>query len=259
MNRDVSEILLMVRVLGPVDVQTTDGPVVPGGPLERTLLAALALSVNHAVSSGQLAEILWPDGAPATRDNTLQTYVSRLRHIMGADRVRSVDHSYELELAPDELDALAFDQLVLDANALRSDPDRCLDRCRSALRLWRGVPFGELAEYDPFRLEAIRLDEARLFAVELQLECQILLGSEQIAVGALEALAMEYPFREQIWRLLIAALALSGRRTEALRSCQELRSRLAEVGLVPIIGIRELESAILADSDDLRSMVSDRA
>jgi DNA-binding SARP family transcriptional activator len=247
--------LKMVRVLGPVDVVMADGPTIPGGRLERTLFAALALSTNRAVSRDQLSHILWGDSPPSSRDNTLQTYVSRLRHLLGHERIRSEDHSYVLDLTRTEIDAILFEDTVTRAAAAVSDPERCLALCTEALGLWRGVPFGELADHDPFRLEAIRLDEIRQFVVELRLASQISIGREEMVVGSLTALADEYPYRERIWFLLIAALALCGRRTEALRAYYDLHQRLAEVGLAPIAEIRALETAILDEVDDLRAHV----
>jgi DNA-binding SARP family transcriptional activator len=247
--------IVMVRVLGPVDVLTTDGPLTPGGRLERTTFAALALAANHAVPADQLAQILWGDAPPPSRDNTLQTYVARLRKLVGHERIRSEDHSYALAITPDEIDAAVFERLVAEATSVRSDPERCLQRCDEALAHWRGVAFGELADRDPFRLESVRLDEIRLAAVELRFASEIGLGHEEIVVGAVRALADEYPFREHIWYLSIAALALSGRRTEALRACHDLRGRLAEVGLEPIARLRWLEAAILDDTGDIRASV----
>jgi DNA-binding SARP family transcriptional activator len=242
----------MARVLGPVDVLLAGRPTGLGGRLERTLFAALALSANHAVSADQLAAILWQAAPPPSRDNTLQTYVSRLRHLVGHDRIRSVDHSYVLEVAPAEVDAVIFERLASEAASDRAEASRCLELATDALDLWRGVPFGELAEFDPFRLEAIRLDEIRLFVVELRLASEIALGREDLVVGALEALADEYPYRERIWHLLISALALCGRRTEALRSYQDLRGRLGEIGLQPIPELRLLEQVIINENGDPR-------
>lgn len=244
--------LVMARVLGPIDVVTVDGVVSIGSRLERALFAALALSANHAVSSDQLAEILWGSEPPPSRDNTLQTYVSRLRTTLGGERIATESNSYVLRVADDELDALVFNTLVAKAAAGRNDPAGCLERCESALSLWRGVPFGEFNEEDPFRLEAIRLDEIRLFASELRLQSEIALGNESMVVGSLEALVEEYPYRERLWHLLVVALSLSGRRVEALRACTDLREILAKVGLEPTAAIRRLEDEILAEEPNVR-------
>lgn len=244
--------LVMIRVLGPVDVITTQGQRAIGSRKERLLLAALAVSANHFVSSDMLAEILWLGDPPPSRDNTLQTYVWRLRHLIGEDRiVTSENQSYSLLVSAAELDALVFEGLVAQAVAKRTDPIPCRNACRAALQLWRGVPFGNLADQDPFRLEAIRLDEARMFTSELKLECDLALGREEIAIGALEALVEEYPYRERVWHLLIAALALNGRRVEALRAFHRLEEVLGEVGLEPTPEIRELEDAILTDANEI--------
>lgn len=249
---DTSGVGWMVRVLGPVDLLTDDGPVSAGGPHERTLLAALAVSANHAVSQDQLAQILWEDCPPRSRDNTLQTYISRLRHRLDGHHLVATDHAYELIVGPDELDALIFERLLNEATAQQSDPGECLRLCRDAMLLWRGNPFGELADHDPFRLEGIRLTELRLYAMELQMECMIALGREEMTVGTLEALVHEYPYRERMWFLLVSALALSGRRVEALRACENLRRILSEVGLEPSSDLRQIEEEILLDQPEVR-------
>lgn len=242
----------VVCVLGSVSVATAEGVVVIGSRLERMLLAALAVSANHVVSSDQLAGILWGDNPPPSRDNTLQTYVSRLRHLIGHDRIRCEDHSYELMVEIDELDALLFEALVNEASVARADPERCLKLCKEALAYWRGVPFGDLSDDDPFRLEAIRLDELRLFAMELRLESEMALGREELIVGALEAMVDEYPYRERLWYLLVAALSMCGRRVEALRACGDLRSVLSEVGLEPTAEMRQLEEDVFTERDNVR-------
>lgn len=220
--------------------------------MERLLVAALSAAVNHAVSTDQLAEILWGNDPPPSRDNTLQTYVWRVRQVLGSGRITtSEQQNYCLHLTPDELDALRFERYVADATASRSEPEVCRKACAEALALWRGVAFGSFADDDPFRLEAIRLDETRMFTTELMLECDLALGREEVAVGALEAMAEEYPYRERIWHLLIAALALNGRRVEAIRACQQLERLLSEVGLEPTPEIRELEESILSDASEI--------
>jgi DNA-binding SARP family transcriptional activator len=252
-SSDTQRRLDTVRVLGPVDVVVDGRTVALSSRLERVLLAALAVSTNRAVTTDQLADILWVGEPPPSRDNTLQTHVSRLRHLIGHAAIVSEERSYTLAVDLDQLDAVRFEHLAKAAAAQRADPETCLALCREALALWRGTPFGELADDDPFRLEAIRLEQIRLFVVELRLGSEIAIGLEEIAAGALEALVEEYPLREHLWHLLIAALALSGRRTEALRAYERLRLILRDVGLDPGAPTRELVAGILAESADIRS------
>jgi DNA-binding SARP family transcriptional activator len=241
-----------VRVLGPIDLVTDAGVVVPMGRIGRKLLGVLAISANHAVSADRLAEVIWRNSPPASRDNTLQTHVFRLREELGHDRIVSEGHSYCLRLDPGQLDAVEFERLTSLAASLRQKPSECIQLCQSALSLWRGVPFGEFADEDPFRLEAMRLDELRLFAMELKLESDLELGRAELVVGTLEALVDDYPYRERMWHLLITAMSRSGRRVEALRACDRLRSVLGEVGLEPSGEIGRLEEEILSEVDDMR-------
>jgi len=244
---------LFVRVLGPVDFVVNGEVAAPGSRLERKLLAALALSVNHCATAHQMADVLWGDDPPASRANTLQTYVSRLRHSLGQARITSEDNSYVLHLAPAELDALVFEQLVSRAARSRPNVKSCRAICAGALDLWRGTAFGTFAEEDPFRLEAMRLEEIRLFALELSLECDLLLGNVEFAVGSLEGLVEEHPYRERLWALLVAGLAMSERRVEALRAGDRLRRVLGDLGLEPSAGFAHLEDEILADRPDLKN------
>jgi len=243
---------MMIRVLGPVDVVLGGRVVQVGGLHAQMLLATLVVGANHMVSRDQIAYVIWGDDPPPSRDNTVQTHLSRLRHLLGQSTITSENHSYQLNVVPAQLDALELERLVKEAETIRNEPERCRALCRQALSLWRGTPFGEIADRDPFRLEAIRLDELRLFAMELKLECDLGLDRYEISVGTLQALAEEYPYREQFWYLLIFALSRSGRRGEALRAYQRMREILGEVGLEPTFDLRELEEGIVLERSEVR-------
>ncbi len=234
----------MVRVLGPIDIETPDGVVEVGGHHPRFVLGVLAVSVGRTVPIDRLVDLLWGDAPPVCARGTLQSYVSRLRSLLGRDAIRLVDHGYVFEADLDELDALRFEARVRTAVACE-DPLAARAACHEALSMWRGVPFGDLSDRDPFRLEAIRLNELRLVAMETQVDADIRLGHSDLVAGTLEAAVEENPYRERLWHLLIKALAQQGRRVEALRACADIRRLLVEVGLQPGDEIARLEELIL--------------
>ena len=238
-----------IRVLGPIDLTTPDGDLLVGGPRARALLGALVVSAGHAVPIDHLRQVLWGDDPPRSADNTLQSYVSDLRSVVGSDAILLTDHSYELDLGVVGIDARRFEELLRTATEVRDDPERCWQLCHQALGLWRGRPFGDLADDEAFMLEAYRLDELRVAAMELSLEADLALGRHELVVGELENAVEEHPYRERMWYLLIEALALGGRRVEALRTCVRLRRVLADVGIDVGEEIAALESRILDGHD----------
>lgn len=237
-------VLQEIRVLGPIDVLTSAGVRHVGGVCARRLLGALVVSARHAVPVDHLVEIVWLGHPPPTGGETLQSHVSRLRRLLGAETIVMVDHAYLLDVEDGDVDALRFERLVDQAVACRGEPEAARRLSQEALSLWRGVPFGHLADEEPFRLEALRLDQLRLAAMELRIEADIALGRAELVVGALEGAVEELPYREHLWYLLIDALAAEGRRVEALRTCDRLRSLLGEVGLVPGDELRHREDLI---------------
>ena len=234
-----------VRVLGPVDVLSPDGPQSVGGPQARAVLATLVIGVGHAVAVDFLHRTLWGDHPPDSANNTLQSYISDLRHLLGSAAIKRVDHAYELDIDSQNIDAVRFETLLGQAIAAKDDPEQCLRLGRAALRLWRGRPFGDLADDEPFRLEAFRLDELRLATMELSIEADLVLGNHELVVSELEVAIEEHPYREHLWYLLIEALAGHGRRVEALRACRRLRTVLAEVGVQATDELRLIEQQIL--------------
>lgn len=235
----------MIRVLGPMDLLTPAGPRSVGSRNNRAVLGALVIAAGHAVSVDQLQAAVWGDTPPVSADNSLQNYVSRLRHVLGRAAIVRADHTYRLDASRDQIDALRFEDLLVAATDLRSDPTRCRALCHEAIALWRGEPFGDLADEEPFRLETLRLIELRLTTMELALETEIALGGHEIAVAELESAVQEHPYRERLWFLLIEALRLDHRRVDALRACQRYRNVLAEAGLEPADEFRTLEDQIL--------------
>ena len=236
----------LIRILGPIDVLTSAGSVSVGGRRVRALLGALVIGAGHAVPIDHLREVLWPDDPPSSADNTLQSYISHLRHVLGTDAILRSDHSYELAAEPSHIDALRFESLLTKATDAKGDAQECNRLTRDALHLWRGRPFGDLGDDEPFVLEAYRLEELRLGAIELNLEAELALGHHDLIIGELLVAVEEHPYHERLWYLLIEALAESGRRVEALRECTRVRGVLADVGVEIGDKLTILEAKVLS-------------
>ncbi len=249
----------VIRVLGPIDLLTPSGPISVGSRSVRALLGALVVAAGHAVSSDHLQAAVWGDDPPPSAASSLQTYVSRLRHILGADAVVRADHTYRLAVTRRHVDALRFEDLLNRANEVRGDPQRCQSLTREALSLWRGEPFGDLVDDEAFRLEALRLDELRVAAMELALETEMALGRHEIVVAELECAVHEHPYRERFWYLLIEALLRDNRRIEALQACHRLRDSLADAGLHAGDELQQLEAQIHDGSFEIGDDASDAA
>ncbi|HEU4422966.1 MAG TPA: BTAD domain-containing putative transcriptional regulator [Pilimelia sp.] len=248
------------RVLGPLEVVGEQGVLALTAPKQRAIVAALLVQANRVVPFDRLAEALWGDHPPSQASGALQVYVSNLRRVLEQDRAPrsrarvlvSVPPGYMLVVAPDRYDATRFEAGLEHGQALLSQgrADLAREALENALALWRGEAFGEFAG-EPFaEAEANRLAELRIVATEVRLDCDLAMGRHATAAAELERLVSEHPLRERLWGSLMVALYRDGRQADALRAYQRCREVLGEeLGLDPGPRLRELEHAILTQSD----------
>src|SRR5215472_4747852 len=104
---------LAVRVLGDFGVDGVE-PHALGSKKARTALHLLALAQRHCVRSDILIDALWGEAPPSTPDEQLAVLMSRLRSVLGRDRIEHRDGGYlvrydwldaaELAALTDEMD-----------------------------------------------------------------------------------------------------------------------------------------------------------
>jgi len=236
---------MQFSVLGPLEVRA-DGRALPlGGSRKRALLATLLLDANRPVSIEQLIDRLWGERPPPTAATTVHVYISQLRKQLGRERLSTSRAGYVLEVGADEFDRSRFEQLLARAR-LAADPAERAALLREALSLWRGPALADLRYEPAAELEAARLDEERLTALEERIDADLELGLHERVVGELEQLTAAHPLRERAYEQLMLALYRSGRQAEALdvyRSARRLLS--AELAIEPGPGLRALEQSIL--------------
>ena len=244
------------RLLGVFEVASGGTVLGIGSPKQRRLLALLVVNLNRPVPVDVILDVLWPDGPPASAQSTLQSLVSRLRVELGAGstRLRLREAGYVLEAEPGQVDAHHFEDRARqgrDAVAV-GEPAWAAELFGEALGLWRGPALADLADTDPFRPEAARLDEARLGLVEDLAEAELALGRPARALARLEPHVEANPLRERAWGQRMMSLYRLGRQADALRAYQRLRQLLGEeLGLEPTPALRHLEQQILLQSPEL--------
>ena len=245
---------MQVQLFGELEVLAGGVPVPVRGAKQRALLALLALQRGQPVSADRLIDVLWGDGQAANPANALQAQIGQLRRTFGAAAIVTSEAGYALDVRPDQVDVVRFEQLVAKGRRLAADGELAPASATlgEALGLRRGEPLAEFTYAGFFDAERAHLDELTLVATESRAGADLGLGRYGELAGELEALCRDHPLRERLWELLILALYRSGRQAEALRAYAEVRDRLAgELGLDPGPALRELQTRILAQDPSL--------
>ncbi len=251
-----------IRLLGPLEVETTNGMAALGGPKQRAVLAALALDAGRTVTVDSLIDTVWGDEAHDRAANTLQVYVSNLRKALEPGRADGSlapmlfrrTNGYVLDVEPNCVDALRAESLIATARVALSngDPAEADRLLTEALGLWRGAPLLDVSAERLARFDAPRLDELEAGALEDRIEARLQLGQCSSLLPELEDLIRRYPYRERLRGQLMLSLYRAERQVDALAAYREARETLLEeVGIDPGRELRDLERRILQQDPSL--------
>jgi DNA-binding SARP family transcriptional activator len=259
-----------IDVLGALDVRENGVSVAPTAPKPRQVLALLALHADRVVPVASLIEELWSGRPPRSARTTLQTYVLQLREhiavalaeeptaVVGAgegagrrtakDVLSTLPGGYLLSSGGGTSDVRDFERLAgvgyraMDAGDF-AGASRTLG---SALALWSGTAFADVQTGVQLAMEAKRLEESRLCALDQRIEADLKLGRHRELLAELTVLTSRYRTHETLHAQFMLALHRSGRRGEALAVYQQLRTTLGrDMGLEPSSRLRRLQHSIL--------------
>jgi predicted ATPase/DNA-binding SARP family transcriptional activator len=251
---------LEFRLLGAFEIAAGGRVAVVGSPKQRALLAMLVVHLDRVVPLDAIVEELWGERLPASAGASVQSLVSRLRRSLSdlcpeaGSCLRGREPGYVLEADPTQVDANRFEELFARGREAveRGEPEAATDALERALALWRGPALADLSERRFARLEASRLEEARLTAVEELAEAELALGHPARGLARLEPHVAEHPLRERAWGQIMVALYRLGRQADALHAYQRIRGILREeLGLEPTPSLRRLEQQILLQRPEL--------
>ncbi len=235
---------LAVRVLGEFGV---DGihPQALGSRKARTALHLLALGQGQCVRPDVLIDALWGDTPPSSPGDQLAVLMSRLRSVLGRDRIEHRDAGYlvrydwldaaELAAVTDEMDRRRGAGNIVGAGSA----------AKVALSLVGSVgpaaAPGEWARMRNSELERL-IGRARRTAAAVLVEAGDWMAAADAAVAALE----RDPYDEVSLRALLAAHVIGGQVAAALAAYATARERLADdLGADPAPETAALYMAIL--------------
>ena len=211
----------------------------------RIALQLLALGGGQLVPADVLIDGIWESGVPARPEDQLAVLISRLRSVLGRDRIERRDGGYVLHC--DWLDCA-------ELAALSEETERRLRASNilgavavarvatSILRGFRPSPApGEWAQRKLAELDQIARRARRVMAAAL-LEAGDWMAAADTATAALG----HDRYDEESLRLLLRAYVMGGRVASALEAYDDLRRRLAdELGTDPSSETSALHTAIL--------------
>jgi basic membrane lipoprotein Med (substrate-binding protein (PBP1-ABC) superfamily)/DNA-binding SARP family transcriptional activator len=245
-------------VLGLLEARVGDHTLALGSTKQRGLLGALLLRAEEVVPIDQLVDEAWEGSPPPSAVPSLEAYISRLRHVLRPypTSIQRRGRGYVVELGGAALDSQVFKRLLdeMEDAAAAEEHERVVELATSALALWRGAPLADLQLEGDSRIEAERLTELRLHALELRFDAELQLGLHEAVGRELPRLVEEHPYRDRFASQLMVALYRSGRQAEALAAYERVRRRLQDdLGLQPGVELRELSGKIVRQEPELTS------
>ena len=247
---------LRVHDLGPLEVSTRDDQQPVRGRQMATILVLLTTNANRVVPVDTLLDALWGEDASPGSASTLDSHVFRLRKQLEPTRsagqtptvLLKQGNGFRLVVSVEQLDSLRYAALVEQAGALNTAGryDETLRCCGEAAQLWRGDPGGVVADAEWAQPWVARMTELRAQLDERRLDARIRSGDPEGALGEVDAVIRDSPYREHLHALRMVALYRVGRTESALRAFEEIRSILAdELGLDPGPELQRLHQQIL--------------
>lgn len=239
---------VVLRILGPVRVLTADGWSAPCSAQLRLLIGLLAWQGGRVVPVEELIDGIWGSGPPRSARASLQSLVTRLRHLLEqvpeAALARCGD-GYRMELAEGAVDVDRFRSLSRRARSA-SGP-AAIELFDAALALWQGKALADVCDTDEVRTIRQGLSREHMSAVQARLACLLECGRLGEAAAELPEAAARYPLDEGIAGMLMTTLFRSGQRADALRVFRQLRLRLdIELGVEPGSELQRLHQRILS-------------
>ncbi|MBT2493438.1 AfsR/SARP family transcriptional regulator [Streptomyces sp. ISL-96] len=266
-----------IQALGALAVRENGVSITPTAPKPRQVLALLAVHADQVVPVSALIEELWADRPPRSARTTLQTYVLQLRELITAalpaqtpdeepvsakDILVTCPGGYLLNTRGGTSDVREFERLAGLAYRAMDDGDHSggARLLREALALWSGAPFADVRGGAQLEMEAKRLEESRLCALDQRIEADLRLGRHRELLAELTVLVSRYRTHENLCGQFMIALQRSGRRSEALDVYRKLRGTLVrELGLEPSAALRQLQRSILLSDTEKASRATEPA
>ncbi len=242
--------ILRVRLLGGFEVWRGEErlPVTVWRRRRERLVFTYLLVVREPVPREALLEALWPNLPPASARASLNVAWSNARRALGAGAGEAclvIERGrYGIRRGTVVTDVEEFDAHVAAATRAR-DPRAAVRALEAAAGLYRGELLPDEANEPWTIVERERLRAAYLGVLERLAEARASLGQVAEAEAHLREVLRLDPWREEVFRRLMALLAGHGRRTEALRLYQECLAALRrELGVEPSCETVALAEAI---------------
>ena len=254
--------------LGALSIDVGGHEQAPPGKRPAAILALLLIHANQRVSVETVVDTVWGEHASTRSAATLETHIWRLRRVLEPNRTAGspagvlVNQAggYRLLVTPEQADSLHFSQLADEIADLMTtnQPDRALRRCDEALSLWRGRPYGPMADEEWALAAVARLEEQRRQIQERRIDALLALRQAKQALTDVEALIRDMPYNEHTRSQHMLALYQCGRADDALRAYRDARDVLLDdIGLEPGAEMQDLQRRILERDPSLEPAPSE--
>jgi len=244
-------------ILGQTQVRNDDGDPIPIAETPRRVLALLLVAGGEPVATKTLVRVAWGSSHISQHEGALKSCIAKLRPLMPGRIPTGGREGYRIELTTiDSLDVTDFRNQVTQATtAIETHDDHrgAIRLLRAALGLWGHPPLPDVPDLSQVDLALHAVRENLLFrrrtAQNALFTAQMELGEHHQMIEDLRTeLARQpadQPADEDLHILMMRALYLLGRRSEALRHYADAVAAIGQsAGRGPSLVLQQLYAQI---------------